>query len=138
MRRLVCLDTNVWSWIANDGPEAVHKTESVIRRCGGRIAVPPAIILEAARAEDLDVRAKILRAVCGGPRAHMRTEADTCCAELVAEIRRLRPVWMRAKPDVQRIDLLRRAWIKEIPRRALRHPELINARDEEWEGVRNY
>jgi hypothetical protein len=88
--------------------------ESVVRSARMRLAVSPAQILEAARTH-AEAWARILLAMVGRPHAHLRTETDPDCSEFVAEVRRLRPRWIRSKSDVRAINDLRQFWDKRAP-----------------------
>ncbi|MGI5468083.1 type II toxin-antitoxin system VapC family toxin [Streptomyces sp. CA-132043] len=114
------LDTNVWSYLGDQG--AAAEFDAFVRSRGATVVVPPSVLLEVLRLPKPDKRDRILRALLGGPRRRLTSEADLESAEVVAEVRRLRPHWMRAVPDTGREAGWRTFWTKKVWRRAKEHP----------------
>jgi hypothetical protein len=73
-----------------------------------------------------ELRDPIVRALAIGPRRRLPTEAELESAEVVAEIRRLRPQWMRRMPDSARVASLNAFWTRQVWRIALEDSERLH------------
>lgn len=118
----VILDTNVWTYLARS--EEVTKLDDLIEEKGFELVVPPSILLEALRARDPSVRSNIVGAITrrSPGRVHPRTEAQQTADEVVGEIRRLRPGWIRGFPSTSRLPVLENFWTKTIWQQAATDP----------------
>ncbi len=140
----VILDTNVWAYIADaDESDALEQLEE---RLAVRIVVPPSLLLEALRTPDAEIRHRIVHAMTrrGAERVHPSTEARQQVDEFVAEIRRLRPRWMRPFAHTADIAGFEKFWTKRIWQEAARDPDRsaaaygstpMNAEVQEWLDV---
>jgi len=109
----VILDTNLWSYIGDE--EARPALDELLRANGFALCLAPSVLLEALRTPKPDVRRKIVTAmVSGRPARRLQSEAESEAQEVVAEIRRARPGWMRRLPDLRRADSFHRWWRKGI------------------------
>jgi hypothetical protein len=124
----VILDTNVWSYIATRGE--TDRFEDFARERRLDVVVPPSILLEALRTSDATLRAQIVGAITrrGVARSHPSTEARQLADELISEIRRLRPDWLRTFPETSKLPVLENFWTKTIWQRAAADPTLIAER----------
>lgn len=76
--------------------------------------MPPATLLEVLQTQDRQLRRAVTKLVCRKAWRRLRTEAQAEAAELVAEIRRLRPAWILDRPDLDAITGLERFWLRTI------------------------
>jgi hypothetical protein len=118
------LDTNLWSDIGDEGVAA--EFDSLVQQHGIEVLVPPSILVEVCRLSAPELRTPIIRVLAIGPRRRLPTEAESASAELVAEIRRLRPQWMRKMPDTARIASLNSFWTRTVWREALEDSERLH------------
>jgi hypothetical protein len=110
------LDTNLWSSI---GDEMARKAfDDFLRSRSLDVVVPPSILVEVINLPVPEARQRIIEALARGPRQRLATEAQSECAEVVSEARRLRPRWLRSMPDTTQVWLLNTFWTKKIWRRA--------------------
>lgn len=112
----VILDTNVWSEIGRR--DSRERLEQLAVARGWRIMTPPAVLLEAVMTPDPKVRHDIIEALSSPLWVRLRTEADQEAAEVVAETKRLRPMWLRKIPDTGRPAHFRLLWQKRVWREA--------------------
>jgi hypothetical protein len=112
----VALDTNIWSYLADSGE--VAKFDARAAAAGLRIVTPPSILLEVLYTRDPGRRMAIVDALCSGRRLRPPTEAQAMCEEVIAEIRRLHPEWLRRMPDTAEVASLNSFWTKRIWREA--------------------
>ena len=89
--------------------------------------MPPATLLEVLRTPDRQLRQAVTKLVCRKAWRHLRTEAQAEAAELVAEIRQLRPAWILDQPDLDAIIGHERFWLRTIYDLALADaPQLLS------------
>jgi len=112
----ISLDTNLWSSI---GDEMARKSfDSFLRSRSLDVVVPPSILVEVINLPVIEARQRIIQALAQGPRQRLDTEAQSECAEVVSEAKRVRPLWMRSMPDTTKVWLLNNFWTKKIWRQA--------------------
>jgi hypothetical protein len=82
------------------------------------VVVPPSILVEVMNLPAPEARQRIIQALAQGPRQRLDTEAQSECAEVVSEAKRVRPQWLRSMPDTTKVWLLNNFWTKKIWRQA--------------------
>jgi hypothetical protein len=110
------MDTNLWSYVAKS--DAVGRFDSAAAESGITIVTPPSVLLEVLGTRNRTHREAIIRALCNKPRYRPPSEAESMSNELVSEIRRLHPQWLRSMPDTARVATLHGFWTKRIWRLA--------------------
>ena len=111
-RQRLMLDTNIWSRLAEQGQQ--YQFNKLVRNKQIDVVMPPATLLEVLRTHDRQLRRAVTKLVCRKVWRHLRTEAQAEAAELVAEIRRLRPAWILDQPDLDAITGHERFWLRTI------------------------
>jgi hypothetical protein len=113
----VILDTNLWSSIGDEG--VVRQFDALMTVRGLDVFVPPSTLLEVVRLPAVGPRQRIITALGTGVRRRLPSEAQSESAEVVAEVRRSRPEWIRRMPDTARVASLNGFWTKRVWRQAL-------------------
>ncbi|WP_371100703.1 hypothetical protein [Streptomyces sp. PU_AKi4] len=129
----VILDNNVWSYVGIEGSKA--ELESLARSSQLSIRTPPATLLEVLRTKDAEKRDRIIDAMTSRHWVRLRTEVDVECEEFVAEVRRMRPQWVRQLPQPGRPAALREFWTRRIWREAARDSAPLAAREARLMGA---
>jgi hypothetical protein len=111
-RQRLMLDTNIWSRLAEQGQQ--YQFNQLVRNKQVDVVMPPATLLEVLRTQDRQLRRAAPKLVCRRAWRRLRPEAQAEAAELVAEIRRLRPAWILDQPDLDAITGLERFWLRTI------------------------
>jgi hypothetical protein len=106
----VLLDANVWRYLADAG--AGNDLHHASLRCGAKILIAPSVVYEALRTEDVALRQKLIELMTRKRWVRLLPEAYCECAEVLSEIRRLRPQWLHANPDIQPLTRLKRDWTR--------------------------
>lgn len=113
----VMLDTNLWSSIGDEG--VVRQFDALMTAHGLEVLVPPSILVEVVRLPAAMARQRIITALGTGPRRRLPTEAQSLSAEVLSEVRRTRPQWMRSMPNTANVASLNSFWTKRVWRQAL-------------------
>lgn len=107
-RRRVLVDTNIWRYLVNN-----DEVESLYHAAKGRHAVIlacPAVLYEMLRLDDLPLQKRLVKAICRSRWLRMMPEAFEESMEFLAEISRLRPQWILARPDERLFTRLHSDW----------------------------
>lgn len=106
--RRVLLDSNIWRYVVDAGAE-----DDLLRLAGGRaceIQIAPAVVFEALRLEDIAIRDALVELMTNRRFTRLMPEAYSESEELLNEIRRHRPEWLRQQPDTQFFNNCRLDW----------------------------
>ncbi|MDG4791116.1 hypothetical protein O7626_35315 [Micromonospora sp. WMMD1102] len=120
----VMMDTNLWSSVGDEG--VARSFDKMVTARGLEVVVPPSTLLEVIRLPVPHVRQRIIEAMAMGPRRRLATEAQSESAEVINEVRRVRPGWIRSMPDTGRVASLNTFWTKQIWRRALQDSQPLH------------
>jgi hypothetical protein len=113
----VILDTNLWSSIGDE--MVTQKFDDLMKSHSLQVLVPPSTLVEVVRIPVAEARRRIVHALAKGPRRRLRTEAESESVDLISEIKRTRPQWLRTMPDTARVASLNGFWTKRIWREAI-------------------
>ncbi|MGV9456753.1 hypothetical protein [Streptomyces sp. NPDC003635] len=117
------LDNNVWSYLGDE--RAGDRFRKVAHALGHRVVTAPSVLLEVLQHPRSDIRAAIIQAITTATDERLRSEADQESAEVISEVRRLHPEWMRAVPDTGREATWRTYWTKRFWREAVEHHDRL-------------
>jgi hypothetical protein len=111
-RPRLLLDTNVWSMLGriNGGPAFY----GAMGEMGVEVVLAPSVLLELAKSGNVVASGQEVAAMLAGPRRPLPTEAELTCRDIVEQVRRLHPGWLRPDPDVTRWKQLHRYWTVEL------------------------
>lgn len=125
MSRLL-FDTNLWSYLGQE--TRATALSDVLKAAGHEAAVAPHMLTEALRTSEVERRTRTVEMMCSPHWIKLRNAADTLSEELTAEIRRLRPEWLRSRAKTDRLHSMRDYWTKVYWREARREPEAVISR----------
>jgi hypothetical protein len=104
----ILIDTNVWRYIVDrNGLETLNRAA---RDGHGLVLACPAVLYEMLRLQDAPLRHKLIKAICRSRWVRLMPEAFEESADLQGEIARLRPHWMRDRPDLGAFRALYNDW----------------------------
>lgn len=106
----ILLDSNVWRYIVDAG--ALPAIQHAARRSRNVIVVAPAVLYEAAQTRNEAIRDRLLAAMASRVWKRLMPEAYSEAEELKAEVRRLRPEWVRPNPDLTLFKRVRHDWMR--------------------------
>ncbi|HEX5054195.1 MAG TPA: hypothetical protein VFZ65_20620 [Planctomycetota bacterium] len=102
------LDSNVWRYLVDYS--SVSEVARWSRRSGVTIQVAPSVVYEALRSRDHGLRRQLLAFMTDSAWERVMPEAFEECQEILGEVRRLRPEWLRAQPDMKSLHRSRYDW----------------------------
>ncbi len=104
----ILVDTNVWRYLIDlDSLETIYREA---KGAQGLILACPAVLYEMLRLEDVPLRRRLVKAICRSRWVRMMPEAFEECAELRAEIARLRQHWLLRDPNLPAFNRLYNDW----------------------------
>lgn len=107
----ILLDSNIWRYLVD--ADAIRLLREATQRAKrSSIVIAPAVLYEAALNEDAKVRGQLLSAMTQRCWKRLMPEAFDEAEELKREIRHLKPLWLRAKPDLNRFRRIRQDWCR--------------------------
>jgi len=109
-RKRALLDTNIWSYVVDSGLQG-----SLLRAASEgsyHVQIAPAVVFETLRLRDKALRAKRIQLMTNHRFIRLMPEAYSESVEILGEIRRLRPDWLREKPDKPFVDRLEKDWTR--------------------------
>lgn len=113
----IILDTNLWSYMGDDG--SVRELDSVIQQRDLQSLIPPSTLLEVVDIPHEQVRKRIIAGLAtGNRRTRLITEADSYAADLVDLIKRTNPQWLLRIPNPGPPASLRTFWLKSVGQEA--------------------
>lgn len=93
------------------------------------------MLLEALDTKDEAIRTKIVQAMAEPIRTYLPTEAQLQGAEVVANVRRHRPHWLRQRPDTSEITKWENFWRRRVWQQARRELPTLAARREDFRST---
>lgn len=117
----VLLDTNIWSYVGDQRAE--EELRSYLHDHDLHLVLAPCVLLEVIKTPRRDVRDRVLRAMVTAPGERLRTEVDLECDEIVSEVRRLHPEWLRQVPNRPRVSMYRQFWLRDVWRSAVKRAD---------------
>lgn len=131
----IMLDNNIWSYLGDE--RAGNRFKTVAHALGHRVVTAPSVLLEVLQHPRSDIRAAIIEAITTATDERLRSEADQEGAEVISEVRRLHPEWIRAMPDTGREATWRTYWTKRFWREAMEHHDRLRKTEPARQTARN-
>lgn len=118
---VLLIDTNLWSYLATECD--ADSVADVLRRNGHEAVLNSMMLTEALRTGDVAKRTAIVNMMSSWHWRKLPVDAEEM--ELVEEIKRLRPEWLRSIPKTDRLHSFRDYWTKVYWREARTEPEKV-------------
>jgi hypothetical protein len=109
-RRRALLDSNIWRYVTDNNAEG-----SLLRlaRDGSyNVQIAPSVLYEALRLKDASLRATLVRLMTNSRFHRLLPEAYSESMEVLREIERARPEWLRDAPDLRFFNRLKKDWTR--------------------------
>jgi hypothetical protein len=132
----VIMDTNLWSSIGDEG--VADKFDQLLVSRGITMVVPPSYLVEVVRLPRTEPRGRIIHSMASGRRHRLKTEAALESQEVVSEVKRCHPDWLRRFPDSARVASLNNFWTNLVWRQALEDSSQLHRYEESKHQVHDY
>ena len=111
-KRRAILDSNIWRYVIDNSSQG-HLLR--LARVGSYdVQIAPAVLYEALRLKDAQRRASLVRLMTNSRFHRLMPEAYSESMEILREIERVRPDWLRDDPDLQFFNRLKNDWARKI------------------------
>lgn len=111
-QRRVLLDSNLWRYILDAGS---HGSLLRVARHGNvTIQIAPAVMYEALRLRDVSLRRRLVELMANRAFERLMPEAYSEPMEILNEIRRLRPGWLKINPNLELFRRSRNDWSRKM------------------------
>jgi hypothetical protein len=110
-RRRVLLDSNIWAYVVDFNSQGALLRFA--RNGSYEIQIAPSVVFEALRLKDSSRRNGLIRLMTNVRFSRLMPEAYSESVEILHEVRRLQPGWLRAQPDLLFAERLRKDWAKK-------------------------
>jgi hypothetical protein len=134
-KKRAILDSNVWRYIVDAGSQG--ELLRVAKNSPYSIQIAPAVIYEALRLRDIPLRDRIVALMTNRRFVRLMPEAYSESMEVLGEIRRLKPGWLRKFPDNEFFMRSRNDWTRKMGGfwvRCAESPDLESQRLQTMEG----
>jgi hypothetical protein len=109
-KKRALLDTNVWRYVVNNNSQG--RLLQLASNGSHELQIAPAVLYETLRLKDVSLRETLVHLMVK-PRFHrLMPEAYSESMEILREIERAQPNWLRDEPDLQFFTRLRNDWTR--------------------------
>jgi hypothetical protein len=109
-RRRALLDANIWRYVVDNGAQG-----SLLRLAidgSYNVQIAPGVLYEALRLKDASLRASLVHLMTNSRFHRLMPEAYSESMEILREIERARPDWLREVPDLRFFNRLKKDWTR--------------------------
>jgi hypothetical protein len=110
-RKRALLDTNIWRYVVDSGAQGALLRAA--RDGAYSVQIAPGVIYETLRLKDAPLRATLVRLMANQRFQRLMPEAYSESMEILREIERVRPDWLRDNPDLRFFNRLRNDWSRK-------------------------
>ncbi|MDH2089147.1 hypothetical protein N5K21_10495 [Rhizobium pusense] len=111
-QRRILLDSNIWRYISDAGFQG--RLLRIAPHGNVTIQIAPAIMYEALRLRDAPLRRRLVELMANQAFHRLMPEAFSESMEILNEIKRLRPEWLRQNPNLAFFDRSRKDWSRKM------------------------
>ena len=111
-KKRALLDTNVWRYVVDNSSQG-----SLLRLASGGpydVQIAPAVLIETLCLRDAELRERLVRIMTNTRFHRLMPEAYSESMEILPEIERIRPEWLREKPDIRFFNRLKNDWTRRM------------------------
>lgn len=109
-RKRVLLDTNIWRYVVDN--DSYGHLLRLARDGSYNVQIAPGVLYETLRLKDASLRATLVRLMTNSRFHRLMPEAYSESMEILREIERARPDWLRDAPDLQFFNRLKKDWTR--------------------------
>jgi hypothetical protein len=106
------LDTNIWRYVVDNVSQG--ELLRLARDGSYKIQVAPGVVYETLRIKDVALRAALIRLMVSPRFERLMPEAYSESMEILREVERVHPSWLRDNPDLQFFNRLKNDWKRKM------------------------
>lgn len=110
-RKRMLLDTNIWRYVIDS--QAQGSLMRLARDSLYQVQIAPGVLYEALRVRDATLRAALVRLMTNSRFYRLMPEAYSESMEILREIERARPDWLRDEPDLLVFKRFKKDWARK-------------------------
>jgi hypothetical protein len=110
-KKRALLDTNIWRYVVDSDSQG--RLLRLARDGSYNVQIAPGVLYETLRLKDAALRATLVRLMTNSRFHRPMPEAYSESMEMLREIERLRPDWLRDEPDLQFFNRLKKDWTRK-------------------------
>jgi hypothetical protein len=110
-RKRALLDTNIWRYVIDN--DAQGHLLRLARDGLYDVQIAPAVVFETLRLEDLSLRKALMRLMTNPGFHRLMPEAYSESMEILREVERIRPDWLRDRPEIWLFKRLKKDWSRK-------------------------
>lgn len=107
-RTRALLDSNIWRYVIDNGSQG--RLLRLARDSRYLVQIAPSVLYEALRLKDVSKRTPLVRLMTNSRFHRLMPEAYSESMEVLREIERVRPQWLRDTPDLRFFNRLKKDW----------------------------
>jgi hypothetical protein len=107
-KKRALLDTNVWRYVVDHGAQS--RLLRLARFGSHDVQIAPGVVYETLRLKDVSLRASLVRLMTNARFRRLMPEAYSESMEILGEIERIRPDWLRDTPHLEFFNRLKKDW----------------------------
>jgi len=107
----VLLDTNIWRYVLDGGAQS--RLRLLASQGPYRIQIAPGVLYETLRLENAPLRDALVRLMTHSCFERLMPEAYSESMEILREVERVRPEWLRRSPDLTFFNRLKKDWSRK-------------------------
>ncbi|MER9936107.1 hypothetical protein [Mesorhizobium sp. M0088] len=111
-RKRALLDSSIWRYVIDGGEQGALLQAA--RHGSYTVQIAPAVVYEALRLRDVPLRNRLISLMTNRRFERLMPEAYSEAMEILSEVQRLRPDWLRPQPDKDFFDRSRRDWSRKM------------------------
>jgi len=110
-RRRVLLDTNIWRYVVDNNAQG--PLLRLARDSSYDVQISPGVLYETLRLKDVSLRATLVRLMTNSRFHRLMPEAYSESMEILRELERIHPNWLRESPDLRFFNRLKKDWSRK-------------------------
>jgi hypothetical protein len=110
-KRRVLLDTNIWRYVIDNKMQG--ELIRIARNGRFNVQIAPAVLFETLRLKDQDLLADIVRLMANKCFKRLMPEAYSESIEILREVERARPNWLRSSPELEFFWRVEKYWTRK-------------------------
>ena len=107
----ILIDTNIWRYLLDF--DLTSEFINIANNDSYEIQIAPAVLYETLRLKDNKIMRRLIKLITNKNFTRLMPEAYSESMDLLAEVKRIRPQWLKTNPDIESFNKVYRFWTKK-------------------------